>query len=40
VLIPTTKPLHALGLIEVQFHGWATRDEAAQFAWDLLLSEP
>ena len=35
-----TKPLHALGVIELQFRGWATRDEAAQFAWDLLLYEP
>jgi hypothetical protein len=35
-----TKPLHALGVIELQFRGWATRDEAAQFAWDLLFYEP
>jgi hypothetical protein len=35
-----TKPLHALGVIELRFHGWATRHEAAQFAWDLLLYEP
>jgi hypothetical protein len=35
-----TKPLHALGVIELQVRGWATRDEAAQFAWDLLLYEP
>jgi hypothetical protein len=35
-----TKPLHALGVIELQFHGWATRHEAAQFAWDLLFYEP
>jgi hypothetical protein len=35
-----TKPLHALGVIELQFRGWATRDEAGQFAWDLLFYEP
>jgi hypothetical protein len=35
-----TKPLHAAGVIDLQFHGWATRDEAAQFAWDLLFYEP
>jgi hypothetical protein len=35
-----TKPLHALGVIDLQFRGWATRDEAAQFAWDPLFYEP
>jgi hypothetical protein len=35
-----TKPLHAAGVIQLQFHGWATRHEAAQFAWDLLFYEP
>jgi hypothetical protein len=35
-----TKPLHLLGVVELQFHGWATRDEPAQFAWDLLFYEP
>jgi hypothetical protein len=35
-----TKPLHALGVVELRFHGWATRDEPAQFAWDLLFYEP
>jgi hypothetical protein len=35
-----TKPLHALGVIELRFDGWATRREGAQFAWDLLLYEP
>jgi hypothetical protein len=35
-----TKPLHAVGVIRVQFDGWASRDEAAQFAWDLLFYEP
>jgi hypothetical protein len=35
-----TKPLDALGVLELQFHGWATRDESAQFLWDLLFYEP
>jgi hypothetical protein len=35
-----TKPLHALGVIHLEFDGWASRDEAAQFAWDLLFYEP
>jgi hypothetical protein len=35
-----TKPLHALGVVQLQFDGWASRDEAAQFAWDLLFYEP
>jgi hypothetical protein len=35
-----TKPLHALGVVELEFEGWASRDEAAQFAWDLLFYEP
>ena len=35
-----TKPLHAVGVIQLQFDGWASRDEAAQFAWDLLFYEP
>jgi hypothetical protein len=35
-----TKPLHAVGVIELQFDGWASRDEAEQFAWDLLFYEP
>jgi hypothetical protein len=34
-----TKPLHALGVIQLEFHGWATRHEAAQFVWDLLFYE-
>jgi hypothetical protein len=29
-----TKPLHALGVIDLQLDGWASREEAAQFAWD------
>jgi hypothetical protein len=35
-----TKPLHALGVIELRFDGWAERDETAQFLWDLLFYEP
>jgi hypothetical protein len=35
-----TKPLHALGVVELQFEGWAQRDETAQFLWDLLFYEP
>ncbi len=35
-----TKPLHSLGVIQLEFDGWARRDEAAQFAWDLLFYEP
>jgi hypothetical protein len=35
-----TKPLDAAEVIELRFHGWATRREAAQFAWDLLFYEP
>jgi hypothetical protein len=35
-----TKPLHAVGVIQLQFDGWAQRDETAQFLWDLLFYEP
>ena len=35
-----TKPLHALGVVQLQFDGWAQRDETAQFLWDLLFYEP
>jgi hypothetical protein len=35
-----TKPLHALGVVELRFDGWAKRDETAQFLWDLLFYEP
>jgi hypothetical protein len=35
-----TKPLHALGVIQLQFPGWAERNETAQFLWDLLFYEP
>ena len=34
------KPLHALGVVELQFDGWAHRDETAHFLWDLLFYEP
>jgi hypothetical protein len=35
-----TKPLHLLGVLELEFKGWATRDESAQFVWDLAFYEP
>jgi hypothetical protein len=35
-----TKPLDALGVVELQFRGWAERHERAQFLWDLLFYEP
>jgi hypothetical protein len=35
-----TKPLDAAGVIELHFHGWAHRDETAQFLWDLCFYEP
>jgi hypothetical protein len=35
-----TKPLDALGLVELQFDGWARRNPTAQLLWDLLLYEP
>jgi hypothetical protein len=35
-----TKPLDALGVVELQFRGWATRDATAQLLWDLLFYEP
>ena len=35
-----TKPLDALGVIHLQFDGWAQRDQTAQFLWDLLFYEP
>jgi hypothetical protein len=35
-----TKPLHAVGIVELRFDGWAERDETAQFLWDLLFYEP
>src|SRR5918994_583573 len=35
-----TKPLHAIGVIHLQFDGWARRHETAQFLWDLPFYEP
>jgi hypothetical protein len=35
-----TKPLHAAGVVELRFEGWAQRDETGQFLWDLLFYEP
>jgi hypothetical protein len=35
-----TKPLDALGIVHLQFHGWEHRNETAQFLWDLLFYEP
>jgi hypothetical protein len=35
-----TKPLHAVGVVQLQFDGWTQRDERAQFLWDLLVYEP
>jgi hypothetical protein len=35
-----TKPLHAFGVVELRFDGWAKRDQTAQFLWDLLFYEP
>jgi hypothetical protein len=35
-----TKPLHLLGVVQLEFEGWARRDESAQFLWDLLFYEP
>ena len=35
-----TKPLDALGVVELQFRGWERRDPTAQFLWDRLFYEP
>jgi hypothetical protein len=35
-----TKPLHLAGAVELEFKGWAERDQTAQFLWDLLFYEP
>jgi len=35
-----TKPLDALGVVRLEFRGWAERHETAQFLWDLLFYEP
>jgi hypothetical protein len=35
-----TKPLHLLGVIDLEFRGWAQLDEDALILWDLLFYEP
>jgi hypothetical protein len=35
-----TKPLHLLGVIELDFPGWAQLDEGALIRWDLLFYAP
>jgi hypothetical protein len=35
-----TKPLDLLGVIDMEFSGWAKRDDGAQALWDLLFYEP
>ena len=35
-----TKPLHLLGVIDLEFRGWAELDEDALILWDLLFYEP
>ena len=35
-----TKPLDAVGVVELRFDGWATRNQTGQFLWDLLFYEP
>jgi len=35
-----TKSLHLLGVIDIEFPGWAHVDEGALIAWDLLFYEP
>ena len=35
-----TKPLHLLGVIDLEFRGWAELDEATLILWDLLFYEP
>jgi hypothetical protein len=35
-----SKPLDALGVVELRFDGWATRNQTGQFLWDLLFYEP
>jgi hypothetical protein len=35
-----TKTLHLLGVIEVEFKGWAELDERKAIVWDLLVYEP
>jgi hypothetical protein len=35
-----TKPLHLLGVVHLEFRGWAQVDETALALWDLLFYEP
>jgi hypothetical protein len=35
-----TKPLHLLGVVDLEFLGWKQLDEASLIRWDLLLYEP
>ena len=35
-----TKPLHAAGVVDLEFQGWATLDETSLILWDLLFYEP
>ena len=35
-----TKPLHLLGVIDLEFLGWKQLDEGALIRWDLLFYEP
>jgi hypothetical protein len=35
-----TKPLHALGVVQLDFRGWERLDEAALIRWDLAFYEP
>ena len=35
-----TKPLHAVGAIELEFRGWRHLDETKLVLWDLLFYEP
>jgi hypothetical protein len=35
-----TKPLHELGVIDLDFKGWAQVDEGALIRWDLFFYEP
>ena len=35
-----TKPLHSLGVIDLEFRGWAELDEGTLILWDLLFYEP
>jgi hypothetical protein len=35
-----TKPLHAAGVVDLEFEGWRTLDETSLILWDLLFYEP